>query len=224
MNSIRIDRDISIKHSGGVTRELVLDLQSYMDAKSHLKQKVNQLSPLSEDEWLDFSSRWKSLSVKKGDYIIRVGQVEKYFYFVHSGVLRAFLINDGIDISVGFTYDGDFSGAYDSFLQQQPADWSMQATTDSELLRIGYDDLMLMFDRYKSVERWGRVFNAQALIGIARRQVEVRSFSAEQRFERLFQQSPHIFQLVSQKHLASYVGMAPETFSRMRKQRMERKN
>ncbi len=192
-----------------------------LEAIDHLRKKVFQLSELTDDEWMDFSSRWKKFNILKNDFIIRPGQTERYFYLVHSGVLRAFILNHGEDISIGFSYNGDFSGAYDSFLEQKPTDWTLQALTDTVALRISFTDLMEMFDFYKSVERWGRVFNANILIGMSRRQLEVRNYSAEERFDRLFNQRPHIFQLVSQKHLSSYLGMTAETFSRMRKQKMK---
>lgn len=182
-----------------------------------LKSSVYKLVQFKEEEWEDFSSYWRPLILAKGDNIIKGGQVEKYFYYVNKGVVRAFFVKDDMEISVGFSYDGEFTGAYDSFLAQQPTDFYIEAICESSLLRISFNDLMSQFDKYKNVERWGRIFNANILIGMGRRQVEVRSFSAEEKFDRLMEQSPHIFQLVPQKYLASYLGMTPETFSRMRK-------
>ncbi|MFY0628073.1 MAG: Crp/Fnr family transcriptional regulator [Reichenbachiella sp.] len=188
----------------------------------HLKKTVNQLSLIPEEEWVDFEGKWESISLNKNDYLIRTNQMERFFYFVHEGLLRAYVLNNGNEVVVGFSYDGDYSGAYDAFLDQKPSEWNIQALEKSQILRIRYDDLMQIFDRYKSFERWGRIFNANVLIGLGKRQVESRSYSAEEKFDRLMNQSPHIFQKVSQKHLASYLGMAPETFSRMRKQKTKK--
>jgi len=93
-----------------------------MEAIEHLKQKVFDLSKMKIDEWNDFSSRWKKIKVSKNDFIIKPTQIEKYFYFIHSGVLRASILNNGENVSVGFSYNGDYSGAYDSFLDQKPTD------------------------------------------------------------------------------------------------------
>ncbi|MBU2885875.1 Crp/Fnr family transcriptional regulator [Gilvimarinus agarilyticus] len=193
-----------------------------MNEFTHLRQRMDSFSPLGEEAWEDFVPRWSSFELSKGEFLIREGKTERYFYFVHEGVLRAFVRNGGQESVLGFSYEGDFSGAYDSFLDQAPSEWSIDALSSVRGLKISYENLMAMYDAYKSMERWGRVFNAKILIGIGRRQVEVRNFSAEDRFERLMKDSPHILQKVPQKYLASYLGMSPETFSRLRKVSLEK--
>ena len=170
-----------------------------------------------EEEWRDFSSRWKARFIAKNDYLIKKGMIEKYFYFVNRGVLRAFHIKDGEEICIGFTYDDDFAGGYDSFLTCEPTQFYIQALVDSELYAISREDLYLMYDRYKNVERWGRLFNEKLLLGKGLREVAILSYSAEERYRRLMTQSPHCLQLIPQKYLASYLAMTPETFSRLRK-------
>lgn len=187
-----------------------------------LQQKIGLKVHLTDAEWQDFSSRWVRKSFVKNEYITQDGQIERYFYFVLSGVQRGFFIRNGIEHCVGFSYPPDFSGVYDSFLAQKPSDYYMQAITDSEMLGIHFEDLNEMFYKYKSIERWGRLFNEEMLLGKAHREIAMITFSAEERFMRLFNDSPQCFQLIPQKYLASYLGMKPETFSRLKRRIWEK--
>ena len=182
-----------------------------------LKKKLFEAVKFTNEEWEDFSGRWKVMKVQKGKYLIKRGAVEKYFYFVNYGVLRAFHIKGGEEICIGFTYDDDFSGGYDSFLTGEPTQFYIQALVDSELYAISREDLYLMYDKYKNVERWGRLFNEKLLLGKGLREIAILSYSAEERYRRLMTQSPHCLQIIPQKYLASYLAMTPETFSRLRK-------
>ena len=187
-----------------------------------LKKALSSKVELSDNEWEDLSSRWITLSFAKNEMITNLNEVEKYFYFVASGVQRAYFLRDGQEICVGFSFDHSYSGLYDSFITKSPSRFCLQAINDSRLLAITLPDLQAMYDKYKSIERWGRLFMEQMFLGKAYHEIAVLSYTAEERLQRLMNDSPRIFQLVPQKYLASYLGLAPETFSRLRKKLLSR--
>lgn len=190
-------------------------------AAEHLQKVVCQNISPSEEEWQDFISRWQPYKFPKNHILTDFGEIEPYFYFVHEGVIRGYFEKNDQEYSIGFSYHGEFSGVYDSFIMQKPAQFCMETLTDTQGIRIAFADLMELYNRHKVFERWGRQFSEMILCGFSRLLQSLIADSAEEKFNRLITDSPHVFQLIPQKHLASYLGMTPETFSRMRKKAME---
>lgn len=185
------------------------------------KKQIQRYVEPTPEEWADFISYWQPFSVEKNVVITEIGQVEKYFYFINEGLLRGYFLKDGEEYNIGFSYQGDPSGVYDSFHQQAPAQWALETLMPTRGLKITHADLMRLFEKHKVFERWGRMFFTDVSIGLG---VFIRSLisdTAEEKFRKLMERSPHVIQLIPQKHLASYLGMTPETFSRMRKKWME---
>ncbi|OEK05837.1 Crp/Fnr family transcriptional regulator [Roseivirga misakiensis] len=182
-----------------------------------LKQSFyNYISP-SESDISKFVAPWTHFETEKNSIITKVGQVEPYFYYIHKGLVRGYFLKEGVEYNMGFSYDGEYSGVYDSFITQQPSTWTLESITDTRGLKITYSDLMLLLDEHKLMERWMRLFYQKVLVGFGIFTKSILADTAEERYSRLIKQSPHVLQMIPQKHLASYLGMTPETFSRMRK-------
>ncbi|MCE7992782.1 MAG: Crp/Fnr family transcriptional regulator [Roseivirga sp.] len=189
-------------------------------ARAHLKEIIYKKVNPTDEEWLAFIESWEFYEFPKNQILTDFEEQEEYFYFVHEGVIRAYFEKGAEEYNIGFSYQGEFSGVYDSFVHRKPASYCLETLAPICGLRINYENLTALYDEYKVFERWGRLFNEMILTGFDRFMKSLLADSAEERFNRLMSQSPHVFQLIPQKHLASYLGMTPETFSRMRKKSM----
>ena len=189
----------------------------YNDNQLKFKEAIEHLVSFSNEEWKDIASLLVEKSFKKNEIILEAGKIEKHFYFVLDGTIRAFHNKDGNNLSVAFTYTGYYCSCYNSFTSQKPSIYSLQALSDGNLIGLNYENMQYLFNKYKSFERFGRLAVEQALFRMEKREISILSNTAEERFQRLMNDSPHIFNLVPSKHLASYLGMKPETFSRMKK-------
>lgn len=185
------------------------------DSIEHLRAMIWQITPLPDAEWQAFSAIWQPFSAKRKTILTAEGDTEKYLYFVLEGVQRAYAVGeDGREATLVFTYPYSFSGVADSLLLQQPSRYWFETLTPSVFLRAPFrqfDDLLL---QYPLLERMIRIALSHTLAGVLVRQIELQSFTAEQRFRALLKRSPHILQLVPHKYLANYLGMDATNFSK----------
>jgi len=166
----------------------------------------------------DFLGFWEEVRYSKGSFITEAGRVERYFYIVLEGVQAIYILTPSGDKKViGFSFDGSFSGIYDSFLQNTGSHYFLEALTDSRMLRMNKEQYDSLFEKYPEFNEWGRIVHQQLLIGRVQREVELITMDAKQRFDVFMERCPEKLLTVPQKYLASYLNMTPETFSRMRR-------
>lgn len=177
---------------------------------------IERYVSLSDADRARIAPLWTERSFRRRDIITATGAVEDHFSIVRTGVHRLYFEHDGDEACIGFAYDGSWSGVFDSFIARTPARFTLQALTDTTMLSIRHADLMLLYDEVPAMERFGRLILEELLHGRATREIEQLTLSAEERYRRLMERSPHLLQLVPQKDIASYLRMTPETFSRLR--------
>ncbi len=185
-----------------------------------LRNAFEKFVQLNDAEWSDAQKRFITVRFDKEHSITSEGAIEPYFYFIIKGIHRLYYLTPtGEEVTLAFSFDDNFSGVYDSFVTQKPSLYYLQSLTASEVLAISHADMHYLFDAYKSFERWGRLFIQQILFGRGKREVELATQSAQQRYDTFINRMPAELQTIPQKYIASYLGMTPETFSRMRAKR-----
>lgn len=184
-----------------------------------VRRTIERYVHLDDTQWSRIGPCWKESAFSKQALISRAGEVEDHFYIVKSGVQRMSFPHDGEDVCVGFSYDGSWSGAFDSFVTRKPGRFDVRAVTDTVLVGIRYGNLQELYEELPVMERFGRLILEELVVGRATREIEQLSLTAEERYDRLVARSPKLLQLVPQKDIASYLRMSPETFSRLRARR-----
>lgn len=181
-----------------------------------LKKFCSSIHPVPDKEWTDFSAIWQTSEAKRKSILTSKGETEKTLYFITEGVQRAYYLTaDDKEATIVFTYPFSFSGVADSFLTQTPSLYFFETLTQSSFLKTSHSKVMELLDRYPNLERFISRATAFALKGALERQVELQTFSAEQKFTTLLTRSPQVLRLIPHKYLASYLGIDAATFSKL---------
>lgn len=177
--------------------------------------KFDLTFPLEEFEY--FRSNITIKAIKKDDYLFSPNNTCNELGFVTKGLLRSFIVVDGKEYNIEFYFENQFVSAFTSFLTQLPSDWTIQALEDSELIVINRD---LLTDLYKRNNCWvsfGKNIFERQTIKKCSREKSLIGDNAATRY-RLFREEYHeVENRIPLYHIASYLGITPETLSRLRK-------
>jgi len=173
---------------------------------------------LSDFEKECFVSSLKIKNIEKKNLLLKQGQVCKHLYFVESGSLRAFNINtDGKESTIMFAVQDWWVTDMYAFVKQKPALLSIEAIHDSRLLEISFQTLEALYLKIPKLERLFRILFQNAYIREQLRVLDNISLTTEQRYYKFVEKYPQLVNLITQKQIASYLGVTPEFLSAVKK-------
>ena len=163
-----------------------------------------------------FALHSKEKIVEKNDFLIRQGEIEKYAYLIHDGLVRVFYVSGAEESTIRFGYKNSFINSLSSFFTGEPSEFYAQAVRKTRLSYIHKDSFReMVYKDETSLRGWSQMLESLVTQQIER-EIDLLIPSPSERLQRVLQRSPQLFQEVPLKYIASYLRMTPETLSRIR--------
>lgn len=189
-----------------------------------LVKNMHKSIALSPEQLQDISQYFIPKKLRKKQYIQNAGDVSKYAVFVEKGLLRSFSVDEaGHEHVMQFATEGWWITDMASFLSGEDSLYNIEALEDSELLLLTKTSMDKLIHEVPIMERYFRLLMQENIIALQRRLRVVQTHSAEETYLKFMEARPDIITRAPQQYIALYLGITPETLSRIRKQVSERK-
>jgi len=177
--------------------------------------KYFEKCPSEELRFLESNCRYNS--IKKGEYFVSAGDICNKIGIIKHGILRSYVFADDKEFNIEFYYENNIVSAFTSFLTEQPSAWAIQAIEDSEIFELNRELLERLYKRHSCWINFGKdIFEFQT-VKKCKREKSLIGYDAAKRYELFREEYKEIENRISQYHIALYLGITPETLSRIRK-------
>lgn len=181
-------------------------------------RQFNSKVPLSSEEQAVIKTYLTPKKLRKKQYLLQEGDICKCIAFVEKGALRQYSIDDnGHERIIQFALEGWTTSDLYSFLTKETATYNIDALEDSELVLISRSAHERLLEKVPKYETYNRLLITNAYIAMQRRLTSIISATPEQRYSSFIDLYPNIAGRVPQHMIASYMGLQPETLSRIRR-------
>jgi CRP-like cAMP-binding protein len=190
-----------------------------MDKIDRIKSSIAPIISLTDEEFRVFSDSFEVRTLAKNEFFLKEGQICDFIGLLSSGVVIYFKsMDNGNEVTVHFAFEGDWVNNNLSRLNNSPSAINIKAIEDSEILVIKQTAISDLYIQIPKIERLGRILTEGAFVNFVEQTLEFQTLSAKERYEKLLDNHPEIFQRVQLYHIANYLGIAPKSLSRIRKE------
>ncbi|GGH28779.1 Crp/Fnr family transcriptional regulator [Sphingobacterium alkalisoli] len=179
---------------------------------------ISEYTEMTASEATEFRSYFTETTYKRGQVLLQSGDVAHEAFFVCEGALRQYFVNeDGLERTCNFTFENAFLTDLESFSRQARSGSTIVALEPTTCLVIRCVELVKAIEASPAIATFFRAVLEQIATENIKRIQSMLSLSPERQFEDLLSTKPGILQRVSQRYIAQYLGIAPESLSRIRK-------
>jgi CRP/FNR family transcriptional regulator, anaerobic regulatory protein len=180
-------------------------------------KSIQSLVPLNNDEEKAFLQILEVKSFKKKEFLLQEGQICNKVTFINSGCMRLFYNVEGVENTIQFFFGDSWYTDYASFLTGRRTIENMQALQVCEVIQFKKEELYKLYNQFPIFDRVGRVMAENAFLSLSQLNQMLTNEEPELRYLNLLKQRPELVQQIPQHYIASYLGIKPESLSRIRK-------
>ncbi|MCD6066406.1 MAG: hypothetical protein K0S33_1232 [Bacteroidetes bacterium] len=179
---------------------------------AHFSQYI-KLSPVLTKEII---ARVKLHTFKKGELVHDASTICTESFFIQKGLLRIYFVKDGKEITEYFGCEGEWSNSPRSFMQRKIDVYYIDAIEETKVFRLHVDDLVFLFNTFPEMDRYARLSMGTLVGHLLERVTSMRFASAKEKYDHFRSVYHDIYHRIPLHMIASYLGISPETLSRIR--------
>ena len=184
----------------------------YDKLKIYFKNTV----PFTDEELKLIDSYFEVKELKKKDFLLQGGKVCNFIGFITDGTIRHFHVKAGVEKTCDISFENSWVTDFQSFTHNTSCIMNLQAMEDTTVFVIRKENLYKLYHDCNKYETFGRLMAEQVAQRATEIAMSLSSDKPEERFQNLIKKQPDLFQRVPQKYIANFLGISPESLSRIR--------
>jgi CRP-like cAMP-binding protein len=183
-----------------------------------LIREIRSIEPFSDEEIDTFLGYLVETVVPKGDHFLRIGEVSRHLGYIISGLGMHYRIHDGTEIPIDFTIEGEWLGYLKSFTNGTPADVAIKVLEETRILKLSGANMQHLFQLQPKFMALKNFYTESSFMNHTQHTANLAMLNGKERYYKFMQDRPGLMNRIPQYYIAAYLGIKPQSLSRIRKE------